>query len=228
MCGRFNLTDSPAVHSLLDDLSIDLGELPVRYNIAPTENVLTLRSSPDGEGYGATMMRWWLVPSWSDGPTSRYAMFNARAETLAESRAYRKPFQSQRAIIPVSSFIEWQRREKLKLPYQISHSDGRTLLFAALWDVWLGAEGSLHSCTIVTAEASAGFADIHHRQPVMLSHDRAIQWMNPDSSIQELKQLLAATSDIPLTAQQIDVSVNHASNKQPTSAVVGQPIIRCN
>ncbi len=222
MCGRFNLTDSPAVHALLDDLSIDLGELPERYNIAPTEQVLTLRSI-DGD-YDASMMRWWLVPCWSGGPSSRYAMFNARAETLESSRAYRKPFQTQRAIVPVSSFIEWQRKDGEKVPYQISHRAEEPLLFAALWDVWQGETHPLYSCSIITTQASDSFAGIHHRQPVMFSLDEARQWMAPQLLASDGKALLRQSTSPPLVACEIDRSVNHAANKEKTYVANSQAI----
>lgn len=104
MCGRFNIIDSPLIHTLLGELEIDIGPLPTRYNIAPTEQVLTIYQ--DDAGYQAMDMRWWLTPSWSDGPSQKYAMFNARAETIDTSRAYKGPFRHHRAIIPAASFIE--------------------------------------------------------------------------------------------------------------------------
>ena len=104
MCGRFNITDSPAVHALLDDLGVDIGELPTRYNVAPTDPVMTLYASE--QGVHARDMRWWLTPSWSDGPSQKYAMFNARAETLETSITYTSAFRGRRAVIPATSFIE--------------------------------------------------------------------------------------------------------------------------
>ena len=53
--------------------------------------VLALRA--ETSGYNAALMRWWLVPHWSTGPQHKFSMFNARAETLASSPAYRDPFQ---------------------------------------------------------------------------------------------------------------------------------------
>ena len=91
MCGRFNLTDSPAVHALLDDLGVNIGELPTRYNITPTEPVLTIYEQ-DGK-YLSRNMRWWLVPRWADAPSQKFAMFNARSETIENSRAHKTPYK---------------------------------------------------------------------------------------------------------------------------------------
>lgn len=131
MCGRFNVTDSPLTQALLKTLVIDIGPLPEpRYNIAPTECVPVVHEL-DGKR-ALTQMRWWLVPSWSDGPSQKYAMFNARSETLAKSWAFRGPFKRTRAVIPATSFIEWQKTAGGKQPNLIEQQES-ALAFAGLW-----------------------------------------------------------------------------------------------
>lgn len=84
MCGRFNVTDDPYTQALMKSLGIDIGPLPEpRYNIAPTERVPVVHEL-DGKR-ALTEMRWWLVPSWSDGPSRKYAMFNAKSETVDQA-----------------------------------------------------------------------------------------------------------------------------------------------
>ena len=105
MCARYNIIDSAEVRLLLNLLAIELGLLPDRYNIAPTEPALAIVATDNG--YAAMDMRWWLCPSWSDGPSQQFAMFNARSETIDTSKAYRGPFKHHRAVMPATSFIEW-------------------------------------------------------------------------------------------------------------------------
>ena len=107
MCGRFNITDNPSTHALLKSLHIDLGPLPVRYNLAPTDQIPVIHH---WEGQRLISdMRWWLVPHWTKSPSTKYAMFNARCESLETSRAYQGSFRHKRCIIPAHSFVEWQR-----------------------------------------------------------------------------------------------------------------------
>ncbi len=42
-----------------------------------------VRQREDGGERELVMLRWGLVPSWSQGPDSGYSMINARAETVA-------------------------------------------------------------------------------------------------------------------------------------------------
>ena len=64
-----------------------------RFNVAPTQEILTVRSSPDPEEAAqgereARLMRWGLVPRWAKDLKVGYRMINAKAENLTTSRAY--------------------------------------------------------------------------------------------------------------------------------------------
>ncbi|HEX6153637.1 MAG TPA: SOS response-associated peptidase family protein, partial [Solirubrobacterales bacterium] len=64
-----------------------------RYNVAPTQEVLVVRASPDEDEAKAgkreaKLMRWGLVPVWSKDLKVGYRMINAKKENLMKSRAY--------------------------------------------------------------------------------------------------------------------------------------------
>ena len=89
----------------LDELGVD-ATLHDQYNIAPTESVpIIFEKQGKRECH---LARWWLTPGWSSGPDTKFSMFNARAENLETSRAYKGPYHHSRCIIPASSFIEWK------------------------------------------------------------------------------------------------------------------------
>ena len=221
MCGRFNLTDSPAVHGLLNELHIDIGQLPARYNIAPTEPVLTFYHY-EGK-YHAHEMRWWLTPSWADEPSQKFAMFNARSETIASSHAYQGPFQYHRAIVPASSFIEWQKNNGEKQPYEIKPVEG-CLFFAAVWDHWTNGDAELYSCSIVTTAAVKSFKPIHNRQPVMLDQANALRWLTADESIANLKDMMKPNLPVALEATPVNTGIGHTQNKRAAQSI-GETIV---
>lgn len=226
MCGRFNLTDSPMLQALLEELGIDIGPVPVRFNIAPTEPVLTIYQSPGSEHAinQAMDMRWWLTPSWSSGPSQKFAMFNARAETIATARSYRGPFKRQRAIVPASAFIEWQRHGSGKQAYQIGAED-QVLALAAIWDRWEGNGEVVCSCSIVTCAAVPGFERIHSRQPVILQGDEIRLWLDAETDSDTLHALMQPHLPFALQATAIDNSVGNARNKSPTQVLDSTPPI---
>lgn len=210
MCGRMNVTDSPHVRALLAGLGVEIGPIPERNNIAPTENVLAVYSV-DGE-LKADWLRWWLVPSWSDGPSNKFAMFNARVETVATSRAYRGPFKAQRCVVLATSFIEWQRQQGAKQPYQIEASED-ALLLAGVWDDW---RGEIQSCSIITQPARDSFADLHHRMPLALTLSEAKIWLSDTESPETMLEALRGAC-VPLQAVPVASTINNSRDKaRPT------------
>ncbi len=215
MCGRFNIIDDPLVH-LLSELTGVRFPLPTRFNIAPTEPVPVLRRADSGD-WDMREMRWWLVPCWSSGPTTKYAMFNARAESLTKSRAFREPFRKRRCLIPASGYYEWKTEKGIRVPYYIEPGNREGgFLFAGLWDCWKPADETgrdMYSCTMVTAAAPACMRGVHHRIPVHLTREEAMHWLDPTQPTRALHELLAPEIRFPLTVTPVSSYVNHAGNK---------------
>jgi len=221
MCGRYNIIDDPFTRALMEQLGITTG-LTTRHNIAPTETVPVVYQQ-DSQRL-CQDMRWWLVPSWSDGPSTKYAMFNARSESVASNRAFRGPFKRQRAIIPASSFIEWQRQGGGKNPYQIQPRES-AFAFAGLWDLWRDGEQRLYSCTMVTCAALPQFAHIHKRMPVMLEAADFDRWLDPKIEGEQLADLPVPGLPRALEVFAVDPEINNARNKVATRPSAGMEII---
>ncbi len=212
MCGRFNMTADPLTRLFMAMVGQPFPDGD-RLNVAPTEFVPVI-AAEDGERWVAEM-RWWLVPHWAKEPSSRYAMFNARAEGLTKSRAFRMPFARQRAIVPVSGFYEWLREGERKIPHYVVADGGDGLLLAGLWDRWQGGKEPLESFTLVTTEAHSALHWLHHRQPVMLDSEGAKRWLAEDAKTAELQELCAAALPMPLAVAPMDTRLNNARFKDP-------------
>ncbi len=197
MCGRYALVvvgDGAlqrrfSLEELLDDPA-------PRYNVAPTQTLpVIVRHSPNS----VALMRWGLIPSWAKDASIGNRMINARAETVAEKPAYRKPFRSQRCLVPASGFFEWQRDGAVKMPYYIHLTDEPLFAFAGLYDVWHDPQGqAVHSYTILTTEPNALMASIHNRMPVILDREDEERWLDPD--VTEAEQLLPLLRPYPAQA----------------------------
>lgn len=214
MCGRLNVTADPLAALLMEAFGI-VAVPATNHNLAPTEPLLVVRATPAGE-YDAAVMRWWLTPSWSKEVNTRYAMFNAKSETLREKRSFAKPFRTQRCLVPVTGYYEWQTRQREKLPYYVRAADDQGLLLAGLWDRWHNSETgeSVESCTIVTTAAHDDLRPLHHRQPVFLSGEEALAWLEPDSDPDSLMPLFAPHLPVPLVIDPVSTYVNNARQKE--------------
>ena len=97
MCGRFTLKTRPEVLAEHFELSERPGVEP-RYNIAPTQPVAVVRAGFEG-GRELSLLRWGLIPPWTDDPAIGNRMINARAETAAGKPAYRSAFRFRRCLV---------------------------------------------------------------------------------------------------------------------------------
>jgi putative SOS response-associated peptidase YedK len=178
MCGRFRQTRSQKYLEEYFDARGEIDAVP-RYNIAPSQPVVTVRQDASKPVRALSTMRWGLVPSWAKDMSMGYETINARAETVATTASFREPFKSQRCLIPADGFYEWQRNGKAKQPYCFELTDGEIFAFAGLWDKWRNPQGELiESCTILTTAPNPLLLDIHDRMPVMLSPDNYDLWLD--------------------------------------------------
>jgi putative SOS response-associated peptidase YedK len=108
MCGRFAASSPPSVIAEKFEVK-DVPELDLspRWNVAPTMDALVVTRSEEGER-AMDALRWGLVPWWADSPAIGSKLINARAESVASSRAFRSALSSRRCIVPVDGFYEWK------------------------------------------------------------------------------------------------------------------------
>ncbi|MCH9746480.1 MAG: SOS response-associated peptidase [Alphaproteobacteria bacterium] len=177
MCGRFAITlpQDAMVNLFQATPSNDLPATP-NYNVCPTTSVHTITS--EGDGRQLKSMRWGFLPKWYRTLNGGPPLINARSETIANKPAFKEACRARRCLIPCDGFYEWHRMKGEKpIPYRVTRSDGEPLVMAGIWQDWeLGGE-LLSSCAIVTTDANAKMADIHHRLPVILNSDDWSLWL---------------------------------------------------
>jgi putative SOS response-associated peptidase YedK len=208
MCGRFVQHSDPERYARLFEVDEWCAASP-RYNLAPTQPVLAVRQTTVGTRE-LLPLRWGLVPSWSEGPDSRYSMFNARAETVDSKPAYRNAFRHRRCLIPAEGFYEWRTLGKDKTPYLIRRQDGEPFGMAGLWEAWQGEDGApLLSCTIIVTQANRLIAQLHDRMPVIIAPADYDAWLDPGTTdIECLRALLLPADAGPWTMVQVSRKVN--------------------
>ena len=91
MCGRYdNLIARDAYRGLFKANRLPKSNFPLRYNIAPTDQIPIVRIDPrDGERE-VVMARWGLIPFWMK-EKPKVPHINARAETVDRLPCFEKP-----------------------------------------------------------------------------------------------------------------------------------------
>lgn len=169
MCGRYTLTIELAELAARFGFTAGGLEVTPRFNVAPTQGVLTVVGG-GREGKGtvgerrAGLMRWGLIPAWAKDAGSSNPLINARAETLTDKPSFREALERRRCLIPADGFYEWQVGGRQRRPWRVRLKSGEVFAFAGLWERWQAPGGELvHSCAIVTTAANELLASIHPR-----------------------------------------------------------------
>ena len=215
MCGRFSLTADLGELTSRFEFEGNWSELEPNYNVAPTQNVLTVID--DGEKRRGGFMRWGLIPHWAKNPSIGSRMINARAETVAQKPAYRSAFKRRRCLVLADGFYEWQKTGRAKTPMRIVMESGELFAFAGLWALWKDPEGNtVPSCTVITTQANDLLRPIHDRMPVILPREMEEFWL--DREIQDVPALENALTAYPsdlMKTYQVSTLVNSARNNRP-------------
>lgn len=213
MCGRFALAYPRS--SLIDWYhAASMPEIEPRYNIAPTANILVIRTGPTGRA--GSMMRWGLIPRWAKDIKKLPLLFNARAESVVTKPLFKTVFRRQRCIIPASGFYEWMllKESKNKQPFYVSAKDGNPLSLAGIWETATVNETVIDSCTIITTACNDLMCPIHERMPVILPIEAWETWLIPSQlSDDMLLSYLKPFASEQLQAWEVSPAVGRASNQ---------------
>jgi len=198
------------------------------YNIAPTDPVVAMRHKSHDDGTlerRLEPMRWGLIPHWAKDKKIGPRMLNARIETVAKKKAYRRPFRKKRCLVVADGFFEWLHRGDDRLPYWFYRGDARPMLIPGMWAVWWpddAPEGAdpLVSCTIVTRDAEGLVARVHDRMPAVLDEDFVDAWLDPEQeNADELLDLVERHAALAGTelfrARAVDPWMNNVRHEGP-------------
>ena len=211
MCGRYSLIAD--IQDLARQFEFDgTGfENSPRYNVAPTQSVLTVTY---GEEREAECMRWGLIPSWAKDASIGNRMINARRETVAQKPSFRSALQRRRCLVLADGFYEWQKVGKGKRPMRIVLKSREPFAFAGLWETWRDPAGeTVRSCTIITTAANDLLRPIHERMPVILPRELEEFWLDGDvTDAAALTDVLSPYPNEAMEVYQVSPLVNKATN----------------
>jgi putative SOS response-associated peptidase YedK len=219
MCGRFVSASPPDQVAAYFGAAAPEALLEPSYNVAPTRDVYAVVD--DGGTRRMDAFHWGLVPFWAKDMKIGSRMINARAEGLAEKRAFASAFARRRCIIPADGFYEWRQvpGEKRKQPYFVHHPEGEPYALAGLWEVWRGPERDqepLRSCTIITGAPNQAMARIHDRMPVILPPSAWGAWLDRATDDLDLLGTLLVPAPAAVTVlRPVSTEVNNVRNDGP-------------
>ena len=214
MCGRFAFFGK----GQFGYESLQLPEPPPveRYNISPTQNILTIRSSPETGRPEWALFHWGLVPSWSKESKTKHLLINARAEGIEAKPSFRGPVRHRRCIVPASGFYEWRRQGTGKQPYFVRPAAAEVFALAGIWDHWEGKQGEvIESVAIITTSANELMQPIHDRMPVILGKEDVAAWIALTTKLEKALPMLKPCSLTRMMTYSVSSLVNSARHDGP-------------
>ena len=86
---------------------------------------------------------------------------------------------------------------------------------AGVWESGGTSPGSMDTFVILTTQAASGIADIHQRQPVILSDEAVVEWLAPGKVREGLIQTARKACERAYERRRVGLDVNDPRNEWP-------------
>lgn len=181
-------------HEFYQRLEIGDGDRAPGDPIRPTNLAAMIRVKNPADphaGCERVTCRWWMVPYFHHGPVTDWRAMSTIApiETIDTSPPYRQAYAHRRALVPVTSFVgldeppgwkKGQPKRRWEVTWTSKDKGDQDRYFAAIWDRATPSDMAepLDSFAIITGPSGADLAAIGKHQPVVLSLEQGLDWLD--------------------------------------------------
>ena len=206
MCGRYANWEDPAVQAAYFQAKWTAKRWQATWNAAPTQRQLVVRRV-EGERI-LTPLTW----GWQRRGTSGL-LVNARGEEAWDKPTWAQALRTHRCVVPMTAFYEWRQPENQ--PYAFVSEPPGLLAVAGLWR----EEPEEGSFVLLTAVANAVVAPVHHRMACVLDAAGVATWLEPASSPEQLRALVAPFPAERMRSFPVSRRLNHVRHDDATLIV---------
>ena len=223
MCGRYQRRAdkqriSEAFHlGNVDGLAL---ELVPDYNASPASTQPVIVWDEQFGMRTLSMMFWKFLPPYVTDPKKMsFDTILARGDRLLESNMWRESFLKRRCLIPVDSFIEWERPDpKTKLPWMFAMKDDELFALAGVWRHWYSPDGKsqMDTFAVITTEPNELLVEKtgHDRMPVIIKREDYQRWLEPGNPDQPPIDLIRPFDSDKMKAWRVDRRLNNVRNNE--------------
>ena len=203
MCGRYNVTDSPEIRALMEQLGLP-GITPRFHHNVPPGGIGEFVIETGDNRHLLSGIWSLLIESKSEGqgyrPNPKFHTFNARSDRLTKSPLWKKAYPSKRCIIPVSAFHEWQGKQVYNI-----HPLNEATALAGLWQSWHFGDEQVNSFSVITLPPHPRFSHIHPKSiPMMLRPNEFDLWLDSRfHQVEAFQSLLQTRIPAPLVCEPV-------------------------
>jgi len=219
MCGRYvRRSDKQRIAEHFHVHGPSLPEFGPSWNVAPQTFQPIVRLDRDTGEREVVLMRWGLIPFWSNDEKIGLRTINAKAETITTTPAFREAFKYRRCLVPADAFYEWQKLDaKTRQPFAIAMKDGRPYAFAGVWEKWKdrAARADLLTFAVITTDPNEVVQPMHDRMPVIIPERDYDRWLQPGNPERPPVDLLRPYYASKMIAWKVGNAVGNVRNDSP-------------
>ena len=161
---------------------------------------------------------WGLIPSFASNENKAEELakmtLNARSDTIHQKPSFKNSIISNRCILPLDGFYEWQHNGKTKQPYYIYPTDETVFYLGCIFNSWVNRQtGELRDTfSIITTDANPLMATIHNskkRMPLILPKSSIEAWTDPKTEMALVNQMMHPYSNELMSAHTISTDAGN-------------------
>jgi putative SOS response-associated peptidase YedK len=217
MCERYVIPGQDEVEREIT-LAHGWWKFTARFNIGIFQNVPVIRMHA-GESEGV-MMRWGLIPAWSEGKPTKEKATLADVESMERADLFRESWwQAKRCILPAAGFYVWQlTSQRHRQPFFVRLVNRPVFGMAGLWATSQNEEGDdvIESCALVTVPSNALMKEVNNtspRMPAILQREDYQTWLSGTPA--KAKALLQTYPNDRMLTHPVSPRVNRADDDDP-------------
>lgn len=159
--------------------------------------------------------QWGLVPSWSEDPSFGKGRTFAPVDEALRDPAYAIPVRRNRCLIPADGFFFSPSAAFDTQAFKLELSGGNSFSFAGIYDIWDNGQGNLlYSFAILSVPSPTQLTLYSDKIPMILPKSREEAWLNPDTHIAEVRNMLTTHNPMAFEVSDLEsswVQHNHAA-----------------
>ena len=153
--------------------------------IYPSEQAPVIIHNPKESERKIGQMHWGFKTNYSSK-----LLINARSETIDQKPTFKDSFYNRRLIVPFTDYFEWKGPKGNKTKYRFSVEEDSPYAFAGIYNKFKIEDRTQWRFSLITTEPSPKASEIHNRMPAILVGEKLDSWLNPETEITVLKEVL--------------------------------------
>lgn len=162
---------------------------------------------------------WGLIPPFASNVERAEEIanmtLNARSDTIHQKPSFKNSITTNRCVLPLDGFYEWQHKGKIKQPYYIYPTYETVFYIGCIFNTWVNKQtGELRDTfSIITTDANSLMATIHNtkkRMPLIIPKSSIEAWTDPETSMPLVSQMMKPYNNELMTAHTISTDAGNS------------------